>query len=70
MYGFGHFGAGWGMILVWLVPILLVALVIRHILGDRDGKAEQTPLDILKSRYARGEIDQEEFQRKKQELGG
>ena len=70
MYGFDHFGAGWGMILVWLVPILLVALVVRHVLGDRDGKAEQTPLDILKLRYARGEIDQEEFQRKKQELGG
>lgn len=70
MYGFDHFGAGWGMILVWLVPILLVALVVRHVLGDRDGKAEQTPLDILKLRYARGEIDQEEFQRKKQELSG
>lgn len=70
MYGFEHFGAGWGMILVWLIPILLIALVVRYVLGDRDGKAGQTPLDILKSRYARGEIDQEEFQRKKQELGG
>ena len=71
MYGFEHFGAGWGMILVWLVPILLIALVLRLLLGGRDNaRSEQTPLDILKSRYARGEIDQEEFQRKKQELGG
>jgi len=70
MYGFEHFGAGWGMILVWLVPILLIALVVRYGFGDRNGKPEPTPLDILKSRYAKGEIDQEEFQRKKQELGG
>ena len=70
MYGFEHFGAGWGMILVWLIPILLIALVVRYGFGDRDRKPESTPLDILKARYAEGEIDQEEFQRKKQELGG
>ncbi|MFN3750272.1 MAG: SHOCT domain-containing protein [Thiobacillus sp.] len=70
MYGFEHFGAGLGMLLFWLIPILLVVLVVRYLLGDRAGKAEQTPLDILKTRYARGEIDEEEYQRKKRELGG
>ncbi|MEW5967445.1 MAG: SHOCT domain-containing protein [Pseudomonadota bacterium] len=69
MHGFEYFGAGWGMILIWLVPILLIALVLRLLLGGRDARSGQTPLDILKSRYARGEIDEEEFQRKKQELG-
>lgn len=74
MYGFEHFGAGWGMLLVWLIPILLIALVVRYGFGDRDRdrdvRSEPTPLDILKSRYAKGEIDQDEYQRKKQELGG
>lgn len=69
MYGFEHVGAGWGMLLFWLVPILLVALLVRYVLGERSGRTEQTPLDILKTRYARGEIDEEEYQRKKRELG-
>lgn len=70
MYGYEHFGAGWGMLLFWLVPIVLLVLVVRYLLGDKAGKAEPTPLDILKTRYAKGEIDEEEYQRKKRELGG
>ena len=54
MYGFEHFGAGWGMLLFWLVPIALLVLVVRYLLGDKAGKAEPTPLDILKTRYAKG----------------
>ena len=68
MYGFEHFGAGWGMILVWLVPILLIAFLVRYFLGDRDRSSGPTPLDILKSRYAKGEIDEEEFRKRRASL--
>ncbi len=70
MYGFEHAGAGIGMLLFWLIPIVLIVLVVRYVLGEKGGKTEPSPLDILKTRYARGEIDEEEFQRKKRELGG
>ncbi|WP_018077651.1 SHOCT domain-containing protein [Thiobacillus denitrificans] len=68
MWGFEHYGMGWGMILVWLVPILLVALVILYGVRDRNEKPRRTALDILEERYARGEIDQDEFHKRRADL--
>ena len=68
MWGFEHYGMGWGMILVWLVPVLLVALVILYGMRGRNGKREPSALDILKARYARGEIDREEFLKRRADL--
>lgn len=70
MMGFEYFGMGWGMILVWLIPILLVALVIRYVIRDRDGKPERAALDILEASYARGEIDRDEFLKRRTDLTG
>lgn len=68
MLGFEHYGMGWGMVLVWLIPILLIALVIRNVISDREGKPERTALDILEARYARGEIDRDEFLKRRADL--
>ncbi|KVW94209.1 electron transporter RnfE [Thiobacillus denitrificans] len=68
MYGFEHFGMGGWMILIWLVPILLVALVILYGIRGRNGKPERTALDILEARYARGEIDRDEFLKRRADL--
>jgi putative membrane protein len=68
MWEFEHYGMGWGMILVWLVPILLVALVILYGVRDRNEKPRRTALDILEERYARGEIDQDEFHKRRADL--
>ncbi len=67
MWGFEHYGMGWGMVLVWLAPILLVAGIVYALRG-RNGTPGRTALDILEARYARGEIDRETFLKQRADL--
>jgi putative membrane protein len=72
MTGGGMGGAGWlGMILFWgLVIFGIVALVNWTRRGEKESvEHEESPLEILKQRYAHGEIDRTEFQEKKRDLG-
>jgi len=67
-------GFGWlGMIFFWMVLILFIILLVKWFL--QPGKSEprnqtqgESALDILKKRYARGEINKEEFEQKKKDL--
>ena len=74
MGSLGHMmGYGYGGIFMWLIVLVLVGVVIYYLLQisrskDSDGSIIETPLDILKKRYAKGEIDKEEFDRKKKDL--
>jgi putative membrane protein len=73
-----HCGMGWGMGLGWLFFIAFWALVIaalvlavRKLMSQTQtagGPPPQTPLEILQSRYARGEIEREEYEQKKHDL--
>lgn len=72
-----HWGNyGWGMGFGWLFMIVFWALVILGVvfifklISDRSRPAEkgETALDILKKRYAKGEITKEEFERMKDDL--
>ena len=64
-------GGGLGMLLVWPVPIALVIwLASTRVRRPGEPPAEKTALDILKKRYAQGEIGQEEFEHKKRDIGG
>ncbi|MFW5878860.1 MAG: SHOCT domain-containing protein [Myxococcota bacterium] len=60
------------MAVIWLAVIAGLVLLVRWlVLQSRapvEGPREDSAMDILKQRYARGEIDQEEYQRKKKEL--
>ena len=68
-WGDGHMGmGGWFlMAFLWAATIAGALLLFRSV--GTAGKDEQsTPLDILKARYARGEITREEFDRMRKDI--
>lgn len=73
MMGYGGFGAmgafGWiWMVLVWVVVVGLVVWGVSALLGGRTGGNEADALEILRKRYARGEISQAEYDQAKHAL--
>ena len=77
MWG-GYEGWGWGfgllhMLGFWILLIVAVALIVRWVSGapgrsEAGPSARETALDILKKRYAKGEINKEEYESKKRDL--
>lgn len=61
----GIFMAAW-----WVIIIVGVILLIKWIAnpGRISDKAGQSALEILKERYARGEINKKEFEDKKKDI--
>jgi putative membrane protein len=73
MWGVDHGGGlmGFGMILLWLVPVVLLVWLFARIAagGRRDTDApSRSPRQILDERYARGEIDRDEYQARRADL--
>lgn len=70
MGSFGWFGPGFGwlfMILVWVLVIAGIVALIKW-LGSSSTQRSATPLEILQARYARGEINEKEYERIRREL--
>jgi putative membrane protein len=78
-WGPGSYG-GYGGGLMWIGPILGVLFVIAIILAiiffvrflvrqDRRGGREESALEILKRRYAKGDVTKQEYEEKRKDLG-
>ena len=68
--GHGFYGGG-VMWLLWLVLIIGIVYVLLNLPGRGNSMPpdkNESALDILKKRYARGEIDTEEYERRRDEL--
>lgn len=73
---------GWGMmgwfapimmVVYWVAVIVAIVFLVRWLAASggawsRTPKSEDSALEILKKRYARGEINKEEFEEKKKDL--
>jgi len=73
---FNGMGGGWGMgfggplmILFWIAVIAGVVVLVKFVLDQSSRSArDKSPLQILQERYARGEINREEYEQKRREL--
>ena len=71
MWGFwGAWGIGMMlfMLLFWGLVIVGIVLGIRWLVSQGKDSRSDSALEILRQRYARGEINKEEFEAKKRDL--
>jgi len=71
MGGEGYMGFGGGF--MWILWILIIVFIIwavkSTVMTNSSGQSnDETPQDILKKRFARGEIDEAEYERRRKEL--
>lgn len=77
-YGWDGMMGGMGiglisMVLFWVLIIVGIVVLVKWLAGGPVAPGQpptRTALDILRERYARGEVEREEFEQKKRDLGG
>ncbi|PKN76380.1 MAG: hypothetical protein CVU52_05050 [Deltaproteobacteria bacterium HGW-Deltaproteobacteria-10] len=67
-FGYGYGGMFMGILFLILLAVAIYFIVQNIRFKNVNGQANETPIDILKKRYAKGEITKEEFDRVKKEL--
>jgi putative membrane protein len=70
-----HYGFGYGGIFMWFIFLAVLGLLVYFIAQSQRTKGPtssrpESPMDVLKKRYAGGEITKEEFDRIKKDLEG
>jgi putative membrane protein len=71
-YGNNGMGSGFGWIFMFFtmaLVVLAIVIVVRHLSNvNHSNGNEDKSLDILKHRYAKGDIDKKEFEEKRKDL--
>jgi putative membrane protein len=75
-----HYGSGYGGTYMWIILLIVVGVGVYYFIQNQKTKGrtpiQQAPtqneshLDILKKRYAKGEIAKEEYEKTKKDLEG
>ncbi|NTU99267.1 SHOCT domain-containing protein [Candidatus Falkowbacteria bacterium] len=76
MFGYGYqpfgFIGSFFMLFWWVIIIVAIVALVKWLVsnpGDiRQGPRDDSAMAILKERYAKGEINKEEFENKKKDL--
>jgi putative membrane protein len=68
MWGAWGIGMMLGMLAFWAVIIAGFVIGIRWLAGSGRARGQDVALQILRERYARGEIDREEFTARRRDL--
>lgn len=68
MAGWGMTLGGWLWIGIWIVALLVMIWLIVG--GSRDRAPREDALEILRARFARGEISREEYEQARDALLG
>ena len=72
MGAMGGWGMGWLMIVFWGLVLFGLILMIHWLLtairNEKSGPADADAQEILKRRYARGEIDRDQYDQMRKEL--
>ena len=68
-----HYGFGYGGMFMWIIPLIVIGLLVYFIVQAQKTKGlmptqNESHLDILKKRYAKGEITKEEYESMKKDL--
>ena len=65
MWGYGGYGAIW-MLLFWVGVAFLIAWAIR---GRDESREENRAIAILEERFARSELEEDEYKSRRAQLG-
>lgn len=75
MHGMGYYYPfHWFGMIIWFILLLLIiggiTLIIRSFMGSTKTGDQKKAIDILKERYAKGEISKDEYLEKKKDITG
>ncbi len=71
MMDWDHMYDGYGGVIMWIILLVLLGFVVYFLMSGKKfvkRDEEDTPLEILKKRYAKGDISKQEYEKMRKDL--